>query len=81
MRYGLRAEVILSDKLLMTSTEHFDPFRNNQETINIKVEYDSALSGPIIQPIQPIQPIQHQLEESHYAVYFSFVIRCFSAND
>ena len=37
MRYGLRAEVILSDKLLMTSTEHFDPFRNNQETINIKL--------------------------------------------
>ena len=37
MRYGLRAEVTSSDKLLMTSTEQIDPFRNNQETINIKL--------------------------------------------
>ncbi|MEW6996688.1 YbaY family lipoprotein [Colwelliaceae bacterium BS250] len=37
MRYGLRAKVTLSNKLLMTSTEHLDPFRSSQDNINIKL--------------------------------------------
>lgn len=37
MRYNLRAKVMLSDKLLMTSTEQLDPFRNSHDRINIKL--------------------------------------------
>jgi putative lipoprotein len=37
MRYSLRAKVTLSDKLLMTSTEHLDPFKNTESLNKIKL--------------------------------------------
>lgn len=37
MKYSLRAKIVLSNRLLMTSTEHINPFADNPDKINIKL--------------------------------------------